>query len=137
MIEKTELRASSHQIVMLERAALDRWGKGDPGGFLEVYADDITYFDPMTAARVDGHHAMVDYYEPWIGKIHIPRYEMLNPHVVIVGDTPHDVACAKAVGAVAVAGATGSFSVDQLQQTGADVVFQDLSDTRAFVDLLT
>ena len=56
--------------------------------------------------------------------------------VLVVGDTPHDVACARVVGAVSVAVATGSFSVDQLQQTGADVVFQDLSDTRAFVDLL-
>jgi ketosteroid isomerase-like protein len=74
------------QIVMLERAALDRWGKGDPGGFLELYAADITYFDPVTAARIDGHHAMVDYYRPFVGKIHIARYEMLNPHVVVEGN---------------------------------------------------
>ncbi len=50
-------------------------------------------------------------------------------HILVVGDTPHDVACARAAGAVAVAVATGSFSVDQLRGTGADIVFQDLSDT--------
>lgn len=74
------------QIITLERGALDRWGKGDPGGFLELYAADISYFDPLTTARIDGHHAMVDYYDPWIGKIHIARYEMLNPLVVADGN---------------------------------------------------
>ncbi len=64
---------------MLERGALDRWGKGDPDGFLELYAADITYFDPVTARRIDGHQAMANYYRPWVGKIEIARYEMLNP----------------------------------------------------------
>lgn len=86
MIKTTDARTSADQILLLERAALDRWGKGDPGGFLELYAPDITYFDPVTAARIDGHEAMVNYYRPWIGKIQIPRYEMLNPHVVVDGD---------------------------------------------------
>ena len=44
---------------MLERSALDRWGKGDPSGFLELYATEITYFDPLTATRIGGHQAMV------------------------------------------------------------------------------
>ena len=76
---------TTEQIVMLERAALDRWGNGDPGGFLELYSPDITYFDPLTAARLDGHRVMADYYRPWIGTIRIERYEMLNPHVVVDG----------------------------------------------------
>jgi ketosteroid isomerase-like protein len=29
---------------------------------------------------------MVDYYRPSVGKIHVARYEMLNPHVVVGGD---------------------------------------------------
>jgi ketosteroid isomerase-like protein len=40
----------------------------------------------VTAARIDGHQAMVDYYRPWVGKIQIARYEMLNPHVVVDGN---------------------------------------------------
>src|SRR5262245_16921269 len=86
MIHPAEARSSADQVVMLERAALDRWGQGDPGGFLELYAPNITYFDPVTATRIDGHQAMVDYYRPWVGKIQVPRYEMLNPHVVVDGD---------------------------------------------------
>ena len=86
MVNTVDARTSADQILMLERAALDRWGNGDPGGFLELYTADITYFDPVTAARIDGHQAMVDYYRPWIGKIQIARYEMLNPQVVVGGN---------------------------------------------------
>lgn len=56
--------------------------------------------------------------------------------VLVVGDTPHDIACALAVGATAVGVATGSHSVESLRASGADVVFDDLSDTQAFLDLL-
>ena len=32
-------------IIALERAGLDRYGNGDPKGYLETYAPEITYFD--------------------------------------------------------------------------------------------
>ena len=50
---------------------------------------------------------------------------------IVIGDTPLDVACAKAGGARSIAVATGNHSVDELRGTGADVVFEDLSDTQA------
>jgi phosphoglycolate phosphatase-like HAD superfamily hydrolase len=56
--------------------------------------------------------------------------------VMVVGDTPFDIACARAVGAIPVAVATGGFDVDQLHASGADIVFKDLSDTQAFLKLL-
>ncbi len=46
----------------------------------------------------------------------------------IIGDTPHDVNCAKAIGAVAVGVATGRYSREQLEKAGADFVFDDLAD---------
>ena len=46
---------------------------------------------------------------------------------IVIGDTPHDVAVARAGGARSIAVATGSHSVDELRATGADYVFQDLS----------
>lgn len=82
----SETQTTPNHIIALECAALDRWGKGDPGGFLDLYATDITYFDPLTARRLDGHAAMADYYHPWIGKICVPRYEIQNPQVVIDGE---------------------------------------------------
>ena len=49
----------------------------------------------------------------------------LDPaHVLVVGDTPHDVAAAHGAGALAVAVATGHFSVDQLRKAGGDVVLE-------------
>jgi phosphoglycolate phosphatase len=50
---------------------------------------------------------------------------------VVVGDTPLDVACAAASGARSIAVATGGYDVDALRAAGADVVFEDLSDTQA------
>jgi ketosteroid isomerase-like protein len=76
-----------HPIIAIERSALDRWGNGDPSGFLEVYDDTITYFDPATDRRLDGLDAMRQYYEPFTGKITVDRYEMLHPHVQDYGDT--------------------------------------------------
>jgi phosphoglycolate phosphatase-like HAD superfamily hydrolase len=57
-------------------------------------------------------------------------------HVIVVGDTPNDVECARVAGAVPVAVATGGYTIEQLRETGADVVFKDLSDTQAFLQLL-
>jgi phosphoglycolate phosphatase-like HAD superfamily hydrolase len=56
--------------------------------------------------------------------------------VLVVGDTPHDVACARAAGAIPVGVATGGYTVDDLRRSGADIVFDDLSDADAFCALL-
>lgn len=86
MINAVNVQTNTDQILILERGALDRWGKGDPGGFLELYAPDISYFDPMTATRIDGHQAMESYYRPWVGKVQVARYEILNPQVIVDGN---------------------------------------------------
>jgi phosphoglycolate phosphatase len=49
--------------------------------------------------------------------------------VVIIGDTPLDVACARYGGGRSIAVATGSHSAAALSASGADVVFEDLSNT--------
>jgi phosphoglycolate phosphatase len=48
--------------------------------------------------------------------------------VIVVGDTPHDVAAAKAHGCRAVAVATGRSSFAELADCGPDLTLQDLSD---------
>ncbi|HLA91259.1 MAG TPA: haloacid dehalogenase-like hydrolase [Gemmatimonadaceae bacterium] len=50
---------------------------------------------------------------------------------VIIGDTPNDVACARPIGARAIAVATGSYDVTALSACGAHAVFADLSDAEA------
>jgi len=57
--------------------------------------------------------------------------------VVIIGDTPADVDCAKAHGARVLAVATGGFKADALRATPADRVVDDLRDTAALTDWIT
>jgi phosphoglycolate phosphatase len=64
----------------------------------------------------------------------VPRAARENP--IVVGDTPHDVACARSIGARAIAVATGGCPLEQLRDAGADVVLPDLSDTDAVAELL-
>lgn len=64
-----------------------------------------------------------------------------GPHVapsdiVIIGDTPLDVGVAISGGARSIAVATGSHTTDELRASGADVVFQDLSDLDAVLAAL-
>ena len=61
----------TEKIINMERAALDRWGKGDPGGYLEIIAPETSYFDPFTKNRIDGLSTFKEYLAPITGKIHI------------------------------------------------------------------
>jgi ketosteroid isomerase-like protein len=73
-------------VIATERAALERWAKGDPGGFLRIYAPEVTYFSPSEERRVDGLLAMTALLAPIRGKINIDRWEMLNSKVQRHGD---------------------------------------------------
>jgi uncharacterized protein (TIGR02246 family) len=82
----SQVQPGADDVIALERSALDRWGKGDVGGFLSLYADEITYFDPFQERRVDGLAAIRAVYEPFAGKFTVDRYEMLEPKVQRHGD---------------------------------------------------
>ncbi len=56
--------------------------------------------------------------------------------VVIVGDTPFDVACGRPIGARSVAVATGRHSEAELEEAGADVVLPSFADREASVAAL-
>jgi phosphoglycolate phosphatase len=56
--------------------------------------------------------------------------------VIVIGDTPHDIECARVAGATSIAVATGGFTLDQLREAGADAVLPDLSDTERVIELL-
>ncbi|HZP39763.1 MAG TPA: HAD hydrolase-like protein [Methylomirabilota bacterium] len=76
---------------------------------------DRRYLPPLAARRA---HALLGHDFP-------PR------DVVVIGDTPHDVDCARACGAVAVAVATGQYPREALLADAPDHFFEDLSDTDA------
>lgn len=69
------------------------------------------------------------------GQAHVGRL-FDGADVVVLGDTPRDVACGQHVGARTVAVATGPYDCAALAQTGADAVLEDLSDTAGAVSAL-
>jgi len=73
-------------IIALESAALERWGNGDPSGFLEISAPDIVYFDPYLEKRIDGIDALTQYYKTIWGQVRFDRFELLNPCVQLGGE---------------------------------------------------
>jgi ketosteroid isomerase-like protein len=77
---------SPEAIIALEKGALDRWAKGDPGGYYDIVAADTNYFDPLADKRIDGLGALKSHIEPFAGKFSIDRVEMINPHVRRDGD---------------------------------------------------
>jgi len=56
--------------------------------------------------------------------------------VVVIGDTPKDVAAAQGIGATCIGVGTGSFTPDALLACGADYAFPDLSSREALAALL-
>jgi phosphoglycolate phosphatase-like HAD superfamily hydrolase len=56
---------------------------------------------------------------------------------IVIGDTPHDIDCAKAADAECIAVATGGFTVDQLREAGAVKVVENLEDTEALIKLIS
>lgn len=56
--------------------------------------------------------------------------------VVVIGDTPKDVAAAKGIGAECIGVGTGAFTAQQLIEVGADRAYRDLSEPGALEALL-
>lgn len=56
--------------------------------------------------------------------------------ISVIGDTPSDVRCARAIGARAVAVATGIYSRETLRQARPDSLFDDFTDPRGLLDQL-
>lgn len=77
---------TDHIVIELEHKALERWNRGDPSGYIEIFAHDITYYDPATELRLDGFDAMVKYLEPIKGLVRVLRYKMINPNVQATAD---------------------------------------------------
>lgn len=54
----------------------------------------------------------------------------------VIGDSPHDVSCTRAIGAKVLAVATGWHSLDELAKCNPDHATPDLSDTDALLKLM-
>jgi uncharacterized protein (TIGR02246 family) len=73
-------------ILSLENQAMERWRNGDPGGFVELSAEDITYVDPGLASPIIGLEQYRSYMQQVQGKIHYQGSEFIDPKIVTIGD---------------------------------------------------
>ncbi|MEW6456255.1 MAG: nuclear transport factor 2 family protein [Acidobacteriota bacterium] len=74
------------EVMALESAAMERWRKGDPWGFTEISAPDVTYFDTGTPQRLNGLEALKAEYAKIEGKIHYDVMDFIDPRVQAHGD---------------------------------------------------
>jgi phosphoglycolate phosphatase-like HAD superfamily hydrolase len=54
----------------------------------------------------------------------------------VIGDTPHDVACAEAINARTIAVATGGYAIEELRACNPWRVFDELPSPDTFVKLI-
>ncbi len=84
-MKETNTHTITEVILKLEEEALERWENGDPDGYLELYAEDIVYFDPFFDEKLEGLDTMKAYYETIRGRIHADRYQIIQPVVQVSG----------------------------------------------------
>ncbi len=56
--------------------------------------------------------------------------------VMVIGDTVHDISCARSINAFAVAVPTGNTPAEELRAAGPDLLLDDLSDPRPLLDVV-
>jgi phosphoglycolate phosphatase-like HAD superfamily hydrolase len=109
------------------------------GNFEEGARIKLQYFDLWhffsSGAFGDEHHDRNALLEVAISRVRDAGGPTVTPsEVLIIGDTPLDVAVAVAGGARSLAVATGTYGEDELRASGADVVLPDLQDLTAALE---
>lgn len=110
---------AANALVKLRAFELDRWLDLRVGAYGSDHHDREELV-PIALAKAAAHHdGTFSADETWV-----------------IGDTPRDLACARAGGARCALVATGTYARDELDGLGADAVLDDLADTAAVVSLL-
>lgn len=81
---KADVGKVKETLLGLENYINERWNKGDVDGALEIYSDDVTYFDPMTDGLLAGRQQVEAYFRKFFeGKLNIVRNDFLNTKVIV------------------------------------------------------
>ncbi|EKJ98803.1 Haloacid dehalogenase domain protein hydrolase [Rhodopirellula baltica SH28] len=99
----------------LEHFEIRRWVRWIIGGDLDVHRDDMARRAAMMVAR---------------------RHGDAHQETIVIGDTPADVLCGRAIGAKTLAVTTGEFSREQLATAEPTLLLDDLSDTERVMRFL-
>ncbi|WP_075738212.1 YybH family protein [Streptomyces acidiscabies] len=80
--------AISRTVLELEKSFNERWSAGDNRGYLDNYAEEISYFGPILKDVLAGRAKVIAHIDAVYTNPHIVRSEYLNPvvHVSEFGD---------------------------------------------------
>ena len=73
-------------ILTQSETALERWYRGDPFGYLDLMAEEMTYFSPFMNTIIDGKSANEAMIAPLAGQIHSPGFEVRDPKLQLGED---------------------------------------------------
>lgn len=69
-------------IIGLEKAALDKWFRGDTSGYEQLWSKrSFSYFDGVVSERVDDHASIAAFLKTIDGKLFADSYEFRSPRV--------------------------------------------------------
>ncbi len=111
-------------------------GNIEPGARAKLSPFGINHYFPVGAYGSDSADRMM---LPAVAGLRASKHfatEFRPRDVVIVGDSVHDVRCARGFGAVSIAVATGRTSWQEIEEAGPDFLFPSLSDTEALIQAI-
>jgi len=104
-------------------------GNFEESGRHKLLLPSINHYFPFGAFADDGRHrnelppvAVEKAYQ-------LSGIKFVEQDIIIIGDTEHDIACARVMNAKSIAVATGTFSREELQQHYPHVLYENLSQT--------
>lgn len=109
----------ANAVVKVSAYGLDKWLDLDLGAYGSD-SDDRNRLVPVALERLEQARGV----------------RLAPSEAWVVGDTPRDLACARAAGARCLLVATGRYRYSELAGLGADQTVEDMTDASAVVDLL-
>ncbi len=110
------------------RMKLERCGLDTSPFVVNAFGDESPHEPPLRRHLVD---VALSRFKCAFGK------KMDPAEVVVIGDSPHDVECAKSNGCRSLAVATGLHDANLLRSEGADLAVDSLADTRHLTTWIT
>ena len=68
-------------ILAQDKAAFERWYQGDPFAYLDIMAEEVTYFSPFANRILDGKSTVYAAVAPAEGQIHSPGFAIIDPKI--------------------------------------------------------